>query len=403
MGDGWPLVPFAECMERVERKIVLDDAAEYETVGVRWYGQGAFVRERQLGAQIARKQQWVIHEGDVVYNKLFAWKGAFAVADASVHGRIVSDKFPTYRPVPQLLDPRYVAWWFRAPTIAKQAESMSKGAAAISKLTLNPPQFWELTIPLPPIEEQRRIVARVEAIAAKVEEAQRLRRAAEEEGGFIERRVIDNLLGFGGWPLRSLRNLLREPSRNGLSAFPSPTPPGIPVLRISAVTSRGDARVDESDVRYLAIDEDEATKYFLEPGDLLACRFNGNLRFVGRFAIYVGESGTRQVYPDKLIRFRVDASLADPRFVALAMNAGKTRKQIEALCATTAGNIGISASKLQEVRLPLPPKSVQEAMVARLEGLTTALRALHSQQMKSRRELDAFVPAVLDRAFRGEL
>jgi type I restriction enzyme, S subunit len=46
---------------------------------VRWYGKGAFVRERLPGLEIARKQQWVIKAGDVVYNKLFAWKGAEAV------------------------------------------------------------------------------------------------------------------------------------------------------------------------------------------------------------------------------------------------------------------------------------------------------------------------------------
>src|SRR5215208_6376770 len=91
----WRLARFDEIFTKVDRKFIIDDGQEYKTVGVRWYGNGTFVRERLLGANINRKQQWEIRAGDVVYNKLFAWKGAFAIADENVNGCIVSDKFPT--------------------------------------------------------------------------------------------------------------------------------------------------------------------------------------------------------------------------------------------------------------------------------------------------------------------
>jgi type I restriction enzyme S subunit len=246
-------------------------------------------------------------------------------------------------------------------------------------------------------------VARVEAIAAKVEEAQRLRREAEEETDVAHRHAVDTLLEDERWPRRTLRSILREPSRNGLSARPSAAPPGYPILRISAATSRSDARVDESDVRYLEIDEREAAKYLLSKGDLLACRFNGNLRFVGRFALYCGESGQEQVYPDKLIRFRLDESIANPRFVTYAMNSDPGRRLIEALCATTAGNIGISAARLQEVTLPLPPLPDQVRIVSEIGRLEEALKRIRHTQQEASLELDALLPSVLDRAFRGEL
>ena len=97
---------------------------------------------------INRKQQWIVEAGDVIYNKLFAWKGAFAVAGTDVHGQIASDKFPTYRHDAERLDIGYLRHYFQTPGIARQAEMLSKGAAAISKLTLNPPQFWDLTLSL---------------------------------------------------------------------------------------------------------------------------------------------------------------------------------------------------------------------------------------------------------------
>src|SRR5208337_4752109 len=145
----WRNIRFADLFERIERKFLLDDSQYYNCVGVRWYGLGAFVRKKLLGAEISRKQQWIIQSGDIVYNKLFAWKGAFAIVDKEVDGCIVSDKFPTYRVNTELLDPRWLGYYFRTPLLAHQAEALSKGAAAISKLTLNPPQFWELSVPLP--------------------------------------------------------------------------------------------------------------------------------------------------------------------------------------------------------------------------------------------------------------
>jgi type I restriction enzyme, S subunit len=54
---NWPKARFDEIFERVERKFFIDDSEQYKCVGVRWYGMGAFVRERLLGAEISRKQQ----------------------------------------------------------------------------------------------------------------------------------------------------------------------------------------------------------------------------------------------------------------------------------------------------------------------------------------------------------
>src|SRR3972149_2171658 len=173
MKQSLPSVRFGEILERIERKIIVTDTATYSCVGVRWYGQGAFIRSRLAGAEIIRKHQWRIEPGDIVYNKLFAWKGAFAVADETVTGSIVSDNFPTCGADLHRVDTAWLKWFFRTPDLGRQAQNLSKGAAAISKLTLNPPDFWKLQVPLPPVAEQRRIVARLEELNAAICKAQR--------------------------------------------------------------------------------------------------------------------------------------------------------------------------------------------------------------------------------------
>lgn len=164
----------------------------------------------------------------------------------------------------------------------------------------------------------------------------------------------------------------------GYSIAPSNSPPGIPILRISAGTSRDDFIVNETDHKWVQPSAG-IEKFVLQPGDLLACRFNGNLHFVGRFSLYLGTSGQKQINPDKLIRFRMDTTRCDPRYVCFAMNARPTRAKIEAFCATTAGNIGISASNLKTVTIPVPPLAEQKRMVSKVTELRSLCDALESQ------------------------
>lgn len=110
----------------------------------------------------------------------------------------------------------------------------------------------------------------------------------------------------------------------------------------------------------------------------------GNLRYVGRFSIYAAESGRVQVNPDKLIRFRVDREQCDPRYVCYAMNAAPTRERIGAMCATTAGNIGLSAGKMKTVDIPLPPLAEQRRIVAKVDELMTLVDKLEAQLASAR-------------------
>ena len=136
--------------------------------------------------------------------------------------------------------------------------------------------------------------------------------------------------------------------------------------------------MDETDYKWVP-DAGNIEKFVLQPNDLLACRFNGNLHYVGRFSLYLGTSGQQQINPDKLIRFRVDLTRCDPHYVCYAMNARQTRDKIEAFCATTAGNIGISASNLKTVAIRVPPLAEQKRIVTKVTELLSLCDALEAK------------------------
>lgn len=395
----WRQLPFGQLFTRVERKILLNDAAEYSCVGVRWYGLGTFVREKLLGMNILRKQQWIIHTGDVVYNKLFAWKGAFAIADSSVDGSIVSDKFPTYLPDAELVEPKWIAFYFKTPLLSQQAEALSKGAAAISKLTLNPPEFWQLTIPLPPLAEQRRIVARIETLEAKIVEARFLRHQAVKESESLLRSALSIILDARPTS-GTLSEVLLEKPRNGWSPKCDNLDSGTSVLTLSAVTG---FHYDHTAFKRTSELTNQSAHYWLNPGDLLFTRSN-TPDLVGHAAIYDGLPSPC-IYPDLMMKLKVDCQKADPRFIWYWLQSATVREHIGGHAKGTSPTMKkISQDVVMGIPFPVgTPICDQRRIVAHLDSLQAKVEALKRLQADTAAELDALLPSVLDRAFKGEL
>ena len=109
--------------------------------------------------------------GDLVVNTLWAWMGAMGVAPRN---GIVSPAYNVYEPGP-LLDPDYIDALVRLPVFAQEVARYSKGVWS-SRLRLYPEGFFAVSIPVPPLSEQRDIVAH---IANQTRKLDRLRAATE--------------------------------------------------------------------------------------------------------------------------------------------------------------------------------------------------------------------------------
>lgn len=400
MTQRWPVVRFDEILARVERKFVIDDAQAYRCVGVRWYGQGSFVRQQLTGVDIARKEQWRIEPGDIVYNKLFAWKGAFAVADETVKGCIVSDKFPTYRAESERVDLGWLKWYFRTPNIARQAQDLSKGAAAISKLTLNPPDFWRLTLPLPPLAEQRRSVTRIEHVASRLEQARTIRATTDAQGKAVFLAALNQVAASLPDIKGILGDVLEVPPKNGWSVRCDGSVTGTPVLTLSAVTG---FRYDPKAIKRTSEPVVPNAHYWLHPGDLLITRSN-TPELVGHAAIYDGRPSPC-IYPDLMMRCKVTPERADVRFVHLWLQSSVVREHIRQKAKGTSPTMKkISQTDVEEIPFPTSVKlEDQRAVVSYLDKLLAKVDALRRLQGETAAELDALLPSILDKAFKGEL
>lgn len=395
MKGPWPMVRFDQILARVDRRFEISDLEEYDCVGVRWYGHGSFVRERLFGHEISRKQQWVIKSGDVVYNKLFAWKGAFALADDGVDACIVSDKFPTYLPNPELVDPTYLKFYFRTDTPARQALDLSKGAAAISKLTLNPPQFWDLTIPLPPLEDQRRIVAVIERLAGKIEEARGLRREALEEADALWSRRLTQV---------RLSALSESKRKQKIGALTTVTSGGTPSRDVAAYWDGAVPWVKSGELLDGDIyrSDEEITEEGLAnsgakllPAETILVALYGQGQTRGRTGRLMMEAATNQACCAIL-----PVPALEPRFLQYWLKSLYVEMR---LSARGGAQPNWNGQMIKSIEIALPPLADQRRIVNCLDDLLAKVDRLKALQAQTAAELDALLPSVLDRAFRGEL
>jgi restriction endonuclease S subunit len=169
-----PLVPLGEILQLQRRWIKLNPTQMYTEIGIRSFGKGIFHKTPVLGASLGNKRVLEIHPGDIVFSNVFAWEGAVGVASQAEAGKIGSHRFVTYTPISDKCDLEYLRLFFCSEAGLEVLRRVSPGSAGRNR-TLNIAQFAKQLIPLPPLEEQQRIVGRFKELAVKIEEARSLR------------------------------------------------------------------------------------------------------------------------------------------------------------------------------------------------------------------------------------
>jgi type I restriction enzyme S subunit len=403
MNKAWPKVPLAELLTPVSRSETVDALKEYRLLGIRLDGKGPFLRETLAGSSSSATKLFRVADGDFIYSRLFACRGAFGVIGAELDGCYVSSEFPTFRPVADRLDVKFLRLWFRLPTVIAAVDADCSGSTPLTRNRFKENFFLGLKIPLPPLEEQQQMVARIEELAAQIHEARTLRHQAAEEGEALLGRATSRLLDDGGWTIKPLGEILAGSPRNGLAPRQQVEAGGRGMLRINAVSSSPTRFVDMTAVKQVNVSDEVAHPFVVQNDDIFIVRYNGDINRVAKPAIYKGKNESRIVYPDKLMRLRPERATMTPDFLVFALSSRSVREQIEELGKTTAGNIGISGGDAKSFKVPLPPLDDQRRIVAELDALQTEVDALKRLQAETAAELDALLPAILDKAFKGEL
>lgn len=163
----WPTVLLREVLSLDLHKEPIDSAKTYEMVGVLSYGRGLFRRPVVQNGQTSYSHMLRLKAEHVVMSQLFGWEGALALSTQEFDGSYLSPNFPTFIADEKKLDRKFLGWIMQRPSFWEDLGSRAKGMGD-RRRTLNPEALFQSTTLLPPLSEQRAIVARLDALADKI-------------------------------------------------------------------------------------------------------------------------------------------------------------------------------------------------------------------------------------------
>ena len=258
--------------------------------------------------------------------------------------------------------------------------------------------------PEPPLPSylfgQRRLVARIEDLAAKIEEARGLRRQAVEEAEAILGAATSPIFNTDCRVMVSVEQIVgRSSLRNGKSLKATEAPSDISCLTLSSLRQ---GVVDCNNMKPVPMTEAEAKPFLVRSQDVFVVRGNGSKALVGQAGL-VQDQPERIIFPDLFVKVPLDPERMLPQFFVAMWNSKPMRDSIEAAAKTTAGIWKINQGHIASFSIPLLPLVEQERIVVYLDDLQAKVDSLKQLQSETTAELDALLPSVLDRAFKGKL
>jgi type I restriction enzyme S subunit len=158
LGDIAPLI---------RRPVEIKPGASYPELGLRSYGKGTFHKPPLSGAEVGSKRLFEIKAGDLLFSNVFAWEGAVAVAKPEDDGRFGSHRYITCEVDATQADIRYLFRYLTTPAGIAALTLASPGGAGRNK-TLGLTALANISIPLPPLAEQKEITKILDGVDAKL-------------------------------------------------------------------------------------------------------------------------------------------------------------------------------------------------------------------------------------------
>ncbi len=417
-------------------------------------------REREnkkLPQNLAPRPENEVQEGDILFTRAGPMNrvGVLCVARPTRQQLMISDKIIRFHLLPGI-DPDFAALAMNTGHSGRVIEGLKSGMAA-SQVNISQPKLRSVPIPLPPLAEQKRIVAKVEELMALCDrlEAQQQERATRHAA--LARASLSrfaeaptpanlNLLFHPSYdiPPAELRKAIltlavqgklveqdpkEEPAESWLRAFakdpsevdgepPFPLPKGWIWLQTATVfevaggiqktplrAPRSNAfpylgvgnvyrgRLDLTNLKEFELEPGELERRRLVAGDLLIIEGNGSFNEIGRCAKWRGEV-ENCVHQNHVIRCRpCDDRISD--FVLLYLNSPLGMEIMQRLAITSSGLYSLSVGKIRQIEIPIPPLAEQRRIGAKVEQLMALVDRLDARLTASRDSAGKLLEAVV--------
>lgn len=294
------------------------------------------------------------------------------------------------------MDRGYLYWYFRFSALTGRLGEAGRG---VNIRHLGKRGLVSYPIPVPPLPEQRRIVAAIEEHFSRLDAAEAGVLAAKRRSGGLERAILQRA-DDSEWPERELGELLDD-----IEAGKSMKTPGRPaernewgVIKVSAMTW---GTFDQRENKVVLDQSTVQPRYEINEGDLLFSRANTS-ELVGA-SVLVEHTRDKLLLSDKSMRLLPKHGV-DRRWLRYCLGAPSVRDQISAVATGTSDSMrNISQAKVRKLKLRVPPADVQERLAAEIREQRDQRTRLENDLETALGRSSALRRAILAAAFAGKL
>jgi len=303
-----------------------------------------------------------------------------------------STEFIVVRPG-DLVDGGYLYFWCMEPSVRSKAKALMAGATG--RMRLGAADLAQFQIPLPPLDDQRRIVELLEDHLSRLEAAHAYLGTSQRRLDAMEQAALANCRDGELRPLADVTEI-----QSGIQKQPkrAPRDNAHPFLRVANVTARG---LELDDVHRIELFNDELDRLKLQAGDLLVVEGNGSPSQIGRAALWDG-SIADCVHQNHLIRVRPMDRLL-PEYLEAVWNSPENRSRLTQVASSSSGLHTLSVSKLKQLSVPVPSIARQQELVDEVAGITDIGARLGASIATAAQRKKALRRSLLAAAFAGQL
>ncbi len=373
-------VPLGDLLARSDEWVVVDPSETYKQITARLWGKGLTLRAVVPGSKIAAAKQLRARTGQFLVSRIDARHGAFGIVPTSLDGALVSNDFPCFNIDSRLVIPRYFEWFSRTPNFVDLCRRVSEGST--NRVRLKEDRFLNIRVPRPPIDEQRRILGRLDRVEGLIEKQRKAFAVAEADMQALLSKAFERVIA--GAPVKPMSKVAPLVRRRVTEVDLDATYPELGVRSFGRGTFHKPALA--------GIDVGSKRLFRIESGDLV---FNNVFAWEGAVAIAQPEDDGR-VGSHRFISCVPKPDIATSDYLHFYF---LTRQGLQKLGEASPGGAGrnrtLGLKKLETIWVPVPSPEAQEWF----NGLQKKVRQTRKIRAATLIDFDALVSATLHEAF----
>lgn len=269
-----------------------------------------------------------------------------------------------------------------------------------TRLKLTQAQMKTIPVPVPSIEEQKRIVARIEELFSELDNGVETLRKTKQQLAVYRQAVIS-----AAFPEMTADNTVRLDEIAEISGgitkgrdLSKQETVHLPYLRVANVQN---GFLDLSQMKKIELKTSEIDKYLLRAGDVLYTE-GGDRDKLGRGTVWNDEI-PNCVHQNHVFKARLDQSRANPKYVAYWSMSAFARNYFYAKGKQSVNLASINKTVLSALTLPLPNLTEQEAALQEIESRLSVCDSIEKTVDTALQQAEAMRQSILKQAFEGKL